>query len=61
MFGLGRTLSESGWMYRINTTFKNAGCNSTAAKLKNGDIIEWHYTCRTGRDLNNLPAPGTMG
>ena len=57
--GLGRTLSTSGWTYRVNTTFIPAGCS--AVKLHNGDIIEWHYTCNTGRDLNNLPAPGTMG
>lgn len=47
--GLGQTLSESGWMYRVNSTYKNVGC--TCVKLKNNDQIEWHYTCSTGRDL----------
>lgn len=49
--GLGHisTLNDSGWMYRVNGKFLQAGCS--AVKLKSGDSIEWHYTCDTGRDL----------
>lgn len=56
--GLGRTLNQSGWMFRVNTAFPQISCS--AVKLHNGDRVEWHYSCEKG-DLNNLPAPGTMG
>lgn len=39
----------SGWMYCVNKVYGNYGCNET--KLKNGDVIEWNYTCDMGRDL----------
>ncbi|ODA43086.1 DUF4430 domain-containing protein [Desulfosporosinus sp. BG] len=39
----------SGWMYCVNKLYANFGCNQT--KLKNGDTIEWNYTCNMGRDL----------
>ncbi|OLN33116.1 DUF4430 domain-containing protein [Desulfosporosinus metallidurans] len=39
----------SGWMYCVNKVYANYGCNQT--KLKNGDTIEWNYTCNMGKDL----------
>lgn len=47
--GIGQTLSQSGWMYRVNGKYINLGCS--LVKLKNGDRVEWHYTCENGRDL----------
>lgn len=39
----------SGWMYCVNGEYPNYGCSSYA--LKDGDVVEWHYTCDLGRDL----------
>ncbi|MBD8036648.1 DUF4430 domain-containing protein [Solibacillus sp. A46] len=39
----------SGWMYRVNGNFPNYG--SSQYVLKDGDIVEWHYTVDLGRDL----------
>jgi hypothetical protein len=39
----------SGWMYRVNGWYPNYGCSRY--QLKDGDVIEWHYTCDLGRDL----------
>ncbi len=39
----------SGWMYRVNGEFPSVGCNEY--QLKNGDCIEWLYTCNIGNDL----------
>ena len=39
----------SGWMYRVNGWFPNYGCSRY--QLKNGDKIEWIYTCDLGRDI----------
>ncbi|MCL5272509.1 MAG: DUF4430 domain-containing protein, partial [Gammaproteobacteria bacterium] len=39
----------SGWMYCVNEVYANYGCDQT--KLKNGDSIEWDYTCNMGKDL----------
>lgn len=39
----------SGWMFSVNKVYTNYGCNQT--KLKNGDLIEWNYTCDMGKDL----------
>ena len=36
--------SESGWMYKVNGWFPNYGCSSYI--LADGDVIEWHYTCK---------------
>lgn len=41
--------SLSGWMYKVNGKFANKGCNSYV--LKDGDIIEWVYTCDLGKDV----------
>ena len=39
----------SGWMYNVNGWYPNYGCS--VYKLKDGDAIEWRYTCDLGRDL----------
>lgn len=39
----------SGWMYSVNGWFPNYGCSRY--QLKDGDVIEWHYTCDLGRDF----------
>ena len=39
----------SGWMYKVNGIFPNYGCSKYV--LKNGDKIEWVYTCDLGRDV----------
>ena len=39
----------SGWMYSVNGWFPNYGCSRYA--LKEGDRIEWVYTCKLGRDV----------
>ena len=39
----------SGWMYRVNGEFPNYGCGMY--ELKDGDVIEWVYTCDLGRDV----------
>lgn len=39
----------SGWMYMVNGVFPNYGCSKYV--LKDGDFIEWVYTCDLGRDV----------
>lgn len=39
----------SGWNYRVNGEFPNYGCSKY--KLKDGDAIEWVYTCNLGQDV----------
>ncbi|MFC5448856.1 DUF4430 domain-containing protein [Paenibacillus aestuarii] len=39
----------SGWMYKVNGWFPNYG--SSRYMLKDGDVIEWVYTCDLGRDV----------
>ncbi|MDR2686358.1 MAG: DUF4430 domain-containing protein [Oscillospiraceae bacterium] len=39
----------SGWMYRVNGVFPGYGCGKYA--LKQGDVVEWLYTCDLGRDV----------
>ncbi len=41
----------SGWMYRVNGKFPNYGCSKY--ELKDGDVIEWIYTCDLGRDVGS--------
>ena len=41
----------SGWMYRVNGKFPNYGCSKY--QLKDGDIVEWVYTCDLGRDVGS--------
>lgn len=39
----------SGWMYKVNGWYPNYGCSRY--ELKNGDKIEWVYTCDLGKDV----------
>lgn len=39
----------SGWMYKVNDWFPNYGCSRY--QLKNGDKVEWLYTCDLGTDV----------
>ena len=39
----------SGWIYRVNGKTASFGCSQY--KLKNGDKIEFLYTCKMGKDL----------
>lgn len=41
--------SLSGWMYEVNGWFPNYG--SSRYVLKEGDQINWRYTCDLGRDI----------
>lgn len=40
---------RSGWMYKVNDWFPNYG--SSRYQLKDGDKIEWVYTCDLGKDV----------
>ncbi len=40
---------RSGWMYKVNGWFPNYGCSRYV--LKQGDKIEWAYTCDLGNDV----------
>ena len=40
---------ESGWVYGVNGWAPNYGCSRYA--LKNGDKVEFRYTCQLGHDL----------
>ncbi len=42
---------HSGWMYKVNGKFPGYGCSKY--KLKDGDVIEWVYTCDLGRDVGD--------
>ena len=42
----------SGWEYCVNGQYLAYGCS--LYELQDGDVIEWHYTCDLGRDLNNF-------
>ena len=39
----------SGWMYRVDGEFPNFGCSKY--RLKDGQVIEWIYTCDLGKDV----------
>lgn len=39
----------SGWMYKVNGWFPNYGCS--LYQLKQGDKVEWVYTCDLGADV----------
>lgn len=41
--------SGSGWMYRVNGWYPNYGCSRY--QLKQGDKVEWRYTCNLGKDI----------
>jgi hypothetical protein len=46
----------SGWMYKVNDWFPNYGCSRY--QLKDGDVIEWLYTCDLGRDVGGEYSTG---
>ena len=39
----------SGWMYRVDGEYPNFGCSKY--ELKDGQNIEWIYTCDLGEDV----------
>lgn len=41
--------TQSGWMYSVNGVFPNYGCSEY--KVREGDIIQFSYTCDLGEDL----------
>lgn len=41
----------SGWMYTVDGEYPNYGCSRY--ELKNGQKIEWIYTCDLGNDIGN--------
>ncbi|RKD22105.1 hypothetical protein BEP19_13520 [Ammoniphilus oxalaticus] len=47
----------SGWMYKVNGWFPNYG--ASRYYLKDGDVIDWVYTCDLGRDIGG--AAGVIG
>ena len=48
--------ANSGWMYRVNGWFPNYGCSQYS--LKDGDTIDWMYTCNLGYDIGGSNARG---
>lgn len=46
----------SGWMYKVNDWFPNYGCSRY--QIKEGDVIEWVYTCNLGVDVGGYSALG---
>ncbi|MDE6788087.1 MAG: DUF4430 domain-containing protein [Ruminococcus sp.] len=39
----------SGWMYRVDGWYPNYGCSRY--QLKDGEVVEWRYTCDLGNDV----------
>ena len=52
-FDCGQT---SGWMYCVNGWFPNYGCSRYA--MKDGDVLEWEYTCNLGVEIDGYYAVG---
>lgn len=48
--------SGSGWMYRVDGWYPNYGCSRY--QLKQGETVEWRYTCELGRDIGGANAVG---
>ena len=46
----------SGWMYKVNGWFPNYGCSRYG--LKEGDVVEWVYTCNLGIDVGGYYVMG---
>lgn len=42
----------SGWMYKVNGWFPNYG--ASRYQLRDGDVINWVYTCDLGRDVGGF-------
>lgn len=49
--------SGSGWMYRVNGWYPNYGCSRY--QLRDGDTVEWRYTCDLGGDIGGGNAVGS--
>ena len=47
----------SGWMYKVNDWFPNYGCSRY--QLREGDVIEWVYTCNLGVDVGGFYSTGS--
>lgn len=47
----------SGWMYKVNGWFPNYGCSRY--QLKDGDVVEWVYTCDLGKDVGGYYSVGS--
>ncbi|MDR3239080.1 MAG: DUF4430 domain-containing protein [Clostridiales bacterium] len=47
----------SGWMYKVNGWYPNYGCSRY--QLKDGDVVEWIFTCDLGRDIGGFNAAGS--
>lgn len=39
----------SGWVYSVNKEIPQKSCSEY--QVKDGDVIEWHYTCDLGEDV----------
>lgn len=48
----------SGWMYRVDGVFPEFGCSRY--ELRDGQVIEWVYTCDLGRDVGCLWVEGDL-
>jgi len=46
----------SGWMYRVNGWYPNYGCSRY--QLKDGDVVQWRFTCDLGNDIGGAYAVG---
>ena len=46
----------SGWMYSVNGWYPNYGCSRY--QLKDGDVVQWRYTCDLGNDIGGGYAVG---
>lgn len=38
-----------GWMFSVNGAYIMKPCDKV--EIQDGDVIEWHYTCDSGKDL----------
>ncbi len=47
----------SGWMYKVNDWFPNYGCSRY--QLRDGDVVEWVYTCSLGVDVGGYYSVGS--
>ena len=48
----------SGWMYKVNDWFPNYGCSRY--QLRDGDKVEWVYTCDLGEDVGGGYSSGVQ-
>lgn len=48
--------AQSGWVYRVNGWFPGYGCSRYG--VKDGDVIDWLFTCDYGADVGAVVAAG---